>query len=113
MAESTPQVRVTYEIEVDAGNANADVSSKLPYILEASRFAHYIKVIIRDKIGSHETASEVESYLNRWISGDVLETDDAGHDIMAKYPLLKARTEVREVLGEPGVFQAIVVLRPH
>ena len=107
------QVQITYDVEVDAANANAQVSAVLPYILAASRFAHYLKVICRDKIGSLQTARTVESYLNRWIDGSMQEIDDAGHDITAKYPLSEARVDVNEVTGKPGVFEAVAVLRPH
>lgn len=99
--------------DTDAANANAQLSAILPYILAASRFAHYLKVICRDKIGSFQTAATVQSYLNRWIGNYVLETDDAGQEIKAKYPLREARIDVTEVPGKPGAFRAVAFLRPH
>jgi len=94
-------------------NANARLSAVLPYILNASRFAHYIKAIMRDKIGSFMTADNVSAYLNNWISNYVLLTDDAGQSLKAKYPLREARVDVVDVPGKPGVYKATVFLRPH
>ncbi len=93
--------------------ANAQLSAILPYILAASRFAHYLKVICRDKIGSFQTAETVSTYLNRWIGNYVLETDNAGQDLKAKYPLREARIDVSEIPGKPGAFRAVAFLRPH
>ncbi len=97
----------------DLANANATISARLPYILAASRFAHYLKVICRDKIGSFQTADSLQSYLNRWINNYVLAVDDAGQDLKAKYPLREARIDVREVPGKPGAYRAVAFLRPH
>jgi type VI secretion system protein ImpC len=94
-------------------NANAALSARLPYMLNASRFAHYIKVIMRDKIGSFMTKENVQTYLNTWIIDYVLGKDDAGQDLKAKYPLREARVDVFDVPGKPGVYRATVFLRPH
>ena len=94
-------------------NANARLSSQLPYMLAASRFAHYLKVIMRDKIGSFQTRENVESYLNRWIGNYILLQDDAGQEIKAKYPLREARVDVAEIPGKPGCYRAVAFLRPH
>jgi type VI secretion system protein ImpC len=94
-------------------NANARLSSVLPYVLAASRFTHYLKVIIRDKIGSFQDRASIEGFLNRWLSGYVLVMDDAGQDAKARYPLREGRVDVYEVAGRPGSYRAIVYLRPH
>ena len=99
--------------DTDAANANARISAVLPYVLAASRFAHYIKAIMRDKIGSFMTAGNVSAYLNRWISNYVLGQDDAGQSIKAQYPLREARVDVSEIPGKPGCYNAVVFLRPH
>ncbi|GAB3438562.1 type VI secretion system contractile sheath large subunit [Insolitispirillum peregrinum] len=98
---------------LDSANANARLSSMLPYMLNVSRFAHYLKVIMRDKIGSFMTASNVSSYLNTWITNYVLLDDNAQQSIKAAYPLREARIDVTEVPGKPGVYNATVFLRPH
>lgn len=97
----------------DEANANARLSAVLPYILNASRFAHYIKSIMRDKIGSFLTAKNVSDYLNNWITNYVLLSDDAGQETKARFPLREARVDVTEVPGKPGVYKATVFLRPH
>jgi type VI secretion system protein ImpC len=94
-------------------NANARLSGMLPYILASSRFAHYLKVIMRDKIGSFMSRSDVELYLNTWISDYVLLNDNAAQSIKAQYPLREARVDVTEVAGKPGSYKAVVFLRPH
>lgn len=94
-------------------NANARLSTVLPYILASSRFAHYIKAIMRDKVGSFLTAENVSAFLNRWIGNYVLGKDDAGQEIKARYPLREARVDVTEIPGKPGCYKAIVFLRPH
>jgi type VI secretion system protein ImpC len=99
--------------DTDAANANARISARLPYILAASRFAHYLKVICRDKIGSFQSKETLNTYLNRWINNYVLATDDAGQELKAQYPLREARVDVTEVPGNPGAFRAIAFLRPH
>ncbi|MFA8343613.1 MAG: type VI secretion system contractile sheath large subunit [Rhodothermaceae bacterium] len=94
-------------------NANARLSAVLPYIIASSRFAHYLKVIVRDKIGSFLTAENVQVYLNRWIGGYVLGKDDAGQEIKAQYPLREARVDVSDTPGKPGCYTAVVFLKPH
>jgi len=97
----------------DAANANARLSAQLQYILAVSRFAHYLKSIMRDKIGSFMTRKNVEDYLNRWISNYVLLDDDAGQEMKARFPLREARVEVAEIPGKPGAYRAVAFLRPH
>ncbi len=99
--------------DTNEANANARISAMLPYILAASRFAHYIKAIMRDKIGSFMTADNVQVFLNRWIGNYVLGRDDAGQSLKAQYPLRDARVDVSPVPGKPGAYKAVVFLKPH
>ena len=99
--------------DTDAANANARLSSQLQYILAVSRFAHYMKSMMRDKIGSFASRKDVEDYMNRWISNYVVLDDSAGQEMKAKYPLREARIDVSEVPGKPGVYRAVSFLRPH
>jgi len=103
-----PQTYNTFE-----ANANARISGLLPYILAASRFAHYLKVILRDKVGSFATRDNVQTYLNNWIADYVLINDNAPQEIKAQYPLREARVDVSDVPGRPGSYSATVFLRPH
>ncbi len=98
---------------LDTANANAALSSRLPYVLAASRFAHYLKVIMRDKIGSFQTKDTVESYLNNWLSQYVLLDANATQGEKARFPLAEGRVDVLEIPGRPGAYQATVFLRPH
>lgn len=97
----------------DSATANARISSMLPYVMSASRFAHYIKVIMREKIGSFMTRQNVENYLNTWIAQYVLLDDTPPQHIKAKYPLREARIDVTDVPGKPGAYRATVFLKPH
>lgn len=99
-------------INADA-NANAALSSRLPYIMAASRFAHYIKVIVRDKVGGFLTRGNVETFLNTWISQYVLLDDNASQDVKSAFPLREASIVVVDVPGEPGAYKATVFLKPH
>ena len=94
-------------------NANSRISGMLPYMLAASRFAHYIKVIMRDKIGSFMTRDNVQKYLNTWIADYVLLNDDAPQSVKASYPLREARVDVFDIPGKPGCYRAVVFLKPH
>jgi type VI secretion system ImpC/EvpB family protein len=96
-----------------AATANARMSSMLHYILCASRFAHYIKVIARDKVGTFAEAHEVEDYLHRWLHRYVLSDSEAGPEIKARYPLREARIEVVRHPAKPGSYLCTMYLRPH
>ncbi|HCC5975839.1 TPA: type VI secretion system contractile sheath large subunit [Citrobacter koseri] len=97
----------------DEANANAKLSAQLPYILVTSRFAHYLKSMVRDKVGSFMSRSECQEYLQKWIMQYVVASDFAGATTKARYPLRDARIDVVEVTGSPGAYRAIAYLKPH
>ena len=97
----------------DAASANSRLSAQLPYIFAVSRFAHYLKVMMRDKIGGYTSRGEIESFLNQWISNYVVSNDDAAFSVKAERPLREARVDVVEIPGKPGAFSAVAFLRPH
>jgi type VI secretion system protein ImpC len=97
----------------DDANANARLSTQLPYILAVSRFAHYLKAMMRDKIGSFTSRSQCERFLNDWINTYTVGVDDVSPAIKAKNPLREARVEVVDIPGKPGAYRAIAFLRPH
>jgi type VI secretion system protein ImpC len=99
--------------DTDAANANARLSAQLPYIMATCRFAHYLKAMMRDKIGSFTSRDEIQMFLNRWIAQYVTSDDTATQATKAKYPLREARIDVEEVKGKPGVYRAVAFLRPH
>jgi type VI secretion system protein ImpC len=97
----------------ESANANARLSTQLPYIMAISRFAHYLKSMMRDKIGSFMARSDCERFLNTWIQKYVVGNDDISPAMKAQYPLREASVEVTEVPGKPGVYRAIAFLKPH
>ncbi len=107
----TCQKAKTYDTA--AANANARLSTNLSYIMAVSRFAHYLKAMMRDKIGSYMSRIECEAFLNRWISGYVIETSSASAAMKARHPLAEARVDVMEIPGKPGAYRAVAFLRPH
>ncbi len=93
--------------------ANANLSARLPYIFATSRFAHYLKCIVRDKIGSFKDRAEMEQWLSDWISNYVTSDPTASDEVKAKYPLAEAKVVVEDVEGNPGYYNAKFYLRPH
>jgi len=99
--------------DTDSANANARLSTQLQYIFAVSRFAHYLKAMMRDKIGSFMSREEAQSFLNRWINNYVLDSDVASQSAKASRPLREARIDVAEIPGKPGCYKAVAFLRPH
>jgi type VI secretion system protein ImpC len=99
--------------DTDSANANARLSTQLPYIMAVSRFAHYLKAMMRDKIGSFMSRDEASTFLNRWITKYVTPDDSASPATKASKPLREARIDVTEVPGKPGCYRAVAFLRPH
>jgi type VI secretion system protein ImpC len=94
--------------------ANANLSARLPYLFAVCRFAHYLKAIGRDKIGSFKERSDMEKWLNRWILNYVDGNPDfSSEETKAKKPLRAAEVRVQEVEGNPGYYNAQFYLRPH
>ncbi|MEC7119170.1 MAG: type VI secretion system contractile sheath large subunit [Pseudomonadota bacterium] len=109
-AQSTQKARNYHN---DAANANSILSGQIQYIMAVSRVAHYLKSMMRDKVGSFLSAGSVETFLNEWISRYVLLDDGALHEAKAQFPLREASVQVVEVAGRPGVYKSVVFLRPH
>jgi len=97
----------------DAANANARLSTQLQYIFAVSRFAHYLKAMMRDKIGSFMSRTDCERFLNQWINNYVTDDDTASAATKAQYPLREARVDVAEIPGKPGCYRAVAFMRPH
>jgi type VI secretion system ImpC/EvpB family protein len=107
--QSVQSAKVYTETEA---TVNARLSSMLQYMFCASRFAHYLKVMARDKVGKYASAPEYEDYLNRWLM-NYTDASATAPDMKARYPLREGRVAVREVSGSPGRFTCDVFLRPH
>jgi type VI secretion system protein ImpD len=92
---------------------NARIAAMLQYVLCASRFSHYLKVIMRDEIGRLSDAASIERKLNDWLSGYTLGNDDADLPLRTRFPLRSASISVDEIPGRPGIFSCTVRLQPH
>lgn len=99
---STPQAQI-----------NARYSAMLQYVMCTSRFAHYMKVIVRDQVGAFTTTEECRSFLQSWILNYVMSTDEASDVLLSQYPLREARVSVREKAGTSGSYTCVAHLKPH
>ena len=112
MGAQTLNKPVAYE-DPDA-SANAELSARLPYIFATCRFAHFLKCIVRDKIGTFKERADVENWLNRWINRYVHPSiATATEEDKARMPLSAAEVIVEEVVDNPGYYNARFFLRPH
>jgi type VI secretion system protein ImpC len=94
--------------------ANANLAARLPYLFACNRFAHYLKCIVRDKVGSFKEKDEMQRWLNAWImnyvDGDPVNSSE---ETKAKKPLAAAEVVVEEIEGNPGYYSSKFFLRPH
>ena len=93
--------------------ANARISAMMQYVLCCSRFAHYIKVLARNKLGSSQNPYEIQDWLNSWLVDYVTADDRANPEMKARYPLREAECQVDRVPSQPGTFRLTINLRPH
>ena len=94
--------------------ANANLGARLPYLFSTCRFAHYLKCIVRDKIGSFRERADMEKWLQDWINNYVDFTPEVSdEEVKSKKPLSAAEVYVREVEGNPGYYTSEFYLRPH
>ncbi|WP_281558718.1 type VI secretion system contractile sheath large subunit [Thalassomonas sp. RHCl1] len=92
---------------------NAKLSAMLQYILCVSRFAHYLKVLGREKIGSYHSARLCEQELQTWLHQYTTGSDSASYEVRSKYPLHSAKIKVKEMPGKPGHYYSVIQLQPH
>jgi type VI secretion system protein ImpD/type VI secretion system protein ImpC len=96
-----------------AASANAKLSTQFNTMICVSRFAHYVKVMGRDMVGSMRTANEIQRRLQAWLQKFTTANTSAGPDTMAKYPLRAAQVQISETPGKPGVYNCTIQLQPH
>lgn len=108
-----PSLHRPPDYDGEAARANARMSAMLNYMLCVARFAHYIKVIARDWVGSYRDAYECERLLQTWLQKYVTGNDDASPEMRMRYPLREGRVSVKEIPGKPGAFGCEIYLRPH
>jgi len=94
--------------------ANANLAARLPYLFATCRFAHYLKCMVRDKVGSFKERADMQRWLNDWIlqyvDGDPATSSE---QTKARKPLAAAEVQVEEVEGNPGYYNSKFFLRPH
>ena len=102
------------EYEDPDATANANLAARLPYLFASCRFAHYLKCIVRDKIGSFKEREEMQTWLNRWVmqyvDGD---PKNSSETTKARKPLAAAEVIVEEDESNPGYYRSRFYLRPH
>lgn len=92
---------------------NARLAAMLQYVLCTSRFAHYLKVIMRDEVGSITDRRVIEARLKDWLRGYCLGNDDASQALKAQYPLRDAGVQISDIPGRPGAYRCTIHLQPH
>ncbi len=97
----------------EVARVNERLGTMLNYILCVARFAHYIKVIGREWIGSFQSATECELRLQRWLNDYTSGGDDMDYDAKARFPLREGRITVADIAGKPGAYECRVALKPH
>ena len=101
------------EFDDPDATANANLGARLPYLFATCRFAHYLKCIVRDKIGSFKERADMQSWLNNWITKYVTTDATASESVKSRYPLSAAEVVVEDIEGNPGYYSAKFFLRPH
>jgi type VI secretion system protein ImpC len=101
------------EFDDPDATANANLGARLPYLFATCRFAHYLKCIVRDKIGSFAERDDMEKWLNKWITKYVTTDPSASEEVKSRYPLSAAQVVVEDIEGNPGYYSAKFFLRPH
>jgi type VI secretion system protein ImpC len=109
-AQSCQKPKVYYD---PAASSNAELSAKFNLLLCTSRFAHYLKVMARDKIGKFMELNDCSNWLNGWIKNYCVQSAGATDVVKAKFPLAEADVRVQAVEGRPGWYEAVAYLRPH
>ncbi|MEO7152758.1 MAG: type VI secretion system contractile sheath large subunit, partial [Burkholderiaceae bacterium] len=102
------------EYDNPEATANAALSARLPYMFACNRFAHYLKCIVRDKVGSFKSRDAMQDWLNNWIMNYVDgDPANSSEHTKAERPLAAAKVEVEEVEGAPGYYTSKFLLQPH
>ncbi len=110
---SVPSLQRPKRYSSKSATANARISGMLQQILCASRFAHYIKVMIRDKVGAYMNAADCERQLQHWMDRYTTGREDLSWEMLARYPLREARVRVMDEPGKPGSYQSVIHLKSH
>ena len=110
---ANPSLHRAARYETALATENARLAAMLQYVLCTSRFAHYLKVIMRDEIGSVADPASLSTRLADWLRDYCIGNDDAAQELKAEYPLRDAGVEVRAIPGRPGAYNCTIRLQPH
>lgn len=110
---ANPSLHRPVKYDTAIATRNARLSAMLQYVLCTSRFAHYLKVIMRDEIGSVADPVSLSTRLSAWLRDYCIGNDDAAQELKAEYPLRDAGVEVRAIAGRPGAYNCTIRLQPH
>lgn len=110
---SVPSVQAPAEYDKTAATMSARLAAMLHYTLCVSRFAHYLKVMGRDRIGGYRTPEDCEAQLRKWLHGYTMSTEGASDELRARFPLRNAKVSVKARVGEPGRYYSVIQLQPH
>ena len=103
-----------FEYDDPDATANANLSARLPYLFACCRFAHYLKCIVRDKVGSFKERDDMSRWLNKWIMNYVDgDPANSSEEVKSRKPLAAAEVVVEEIPGNPGYYSSKIFLRPH
>lgn len=102
-----------FEYDDPAATANANLSARLPYLFPTCRFAHYLKCMVRDKVGSYKDRDGLQSWLNGWVNQYVCDPKTAGEEEKAMRPLSSAEVRIEEDPSNPGYYSSKIFLKPH
>jgi type VI secretion system ImpC/EvpB family protein len=110
---SNRSLRKVPRMTTAAATQNAEVAAQLQYVFCTSRFAHFLKIIARDRVGAHADAKALELFLNSWLRHYVIMDPDASPAVRAQYPLRMAAVSVKELPDRPGSYTSTFYLLPH
>lgn len=110
---SNASIQKSKRYQKEVATLNAYTSSMLQYLLCACRFAHYIKIIVREKVGSFNSALQCQRFLNEWLRDYVAGNGTLPISQRARYPLQQAQVNIKEMVGKPGIYQCILHIKPY
>ncbi|WP_404365733.1 type VI secretion system contractile sheath large subunit [Marinobacter sp.] len=110
---AVPSVQEPEDFDQQDARVSARLAAMLHYTLCVSRFAHYLKVMGRDRVGDYRSPEECEAQLQRWLHGYTMATEGASDELRARFPLRNASVSVRARVGEPGRYYSVIRLQPH
>ncbi|TVP60209.1 MAG: type VI secretion system contractile sheath large subunit [Halomonadaceae bacterium] len=110
---SVPSVQQPAQYDQPDAQVSARLSAMLHYTLCVSRFAHFLKVMGRDRVGGYRSPEECESQMQRWLHGYTMGSEGASDELRARFPLRSASVRVKARVGQPGSYYSVIRLQPH